>query len=111
MVSKVRRMVAFDEILLGQNTCWPAVSLQAHKDSIDATLIVCLLTVETVSPLVPGGAAVAKSCSVKDRRPGGEDLSCKDQDSNSQQKKTRWSAQRRGEVQEVGGGGEGRGGT
>ena len=104
-------MVAFEEILLGQNTCWPAVSLQADKDSIDATLIVCLLTVETVSPLVPGGAAVAKSCSVKYRRPGGEDLSCKDQDSNSQQKKTRWSAQRRGEVQEVGGGGEGRGGT
>ena len=87
MVSKVRRMVAFEEILLGQNTCWPAVSLQAHKDSIDATLIVCLLTVETVSPLVPGGAAVAKSCSVKDRRPGGEDLSCKDQDSHSQQKR------------------------
>ena len=87
MVSKVRRMVAFEEILLGQNTCWPAVSLQAHKDSIDATLIVCLLTVETVSPLVPGGAAVAKSCSVKDRRPGGRTSAAKTKTQNLNKKR------------------------
>ena len=41
LVSKVRRVVAFEEILLRQNTCWPALSPAAYKDSIDATLIVC----------------------------------------------------------------------
>ena len=41
LVSKVRRVVAFVEILLRQNTCWLALSPAAYKDSIDATLIVC----------------------------------------------------------------------
>ena len=40
LVGKVRRMEAFVEILLRQNT-WAGLSPEAYKDSIDATLIVC----------------------------------------------------------------------